>query len=61
VIIIKFIHCFSEDLKNKLLHNGFKLLSKNNSFYIFENSPTLSFNFKQIEKEQFIFSNKMTF
>ena len=61
VIIIKFIHCFSEELKNVLLQNGFKLLSKNNSFFIFENSPTLSFNFNQIDKKQFIFSNKMTF
>jgi len=58
---LKFIHCFSEELKNKLLQNGFKLLSQNNSFFIFENSPTITFNFKQIDKKQFVFSNKMTF
>jgi len=61
VIIIKFIHCFSEELKNKLLKNGFKLLSKKNGFFIFENPPTLSFNFNQIDKKQFTFSNKMIF
>jgi len=61
VIIINFIHCFSEELKNKLLQEGFKLLSKNNSFFIFENSTITTFNFKQIDKKQFVFSNKMTF
>ena len=58
---MKFIHCFSEELKNKLIQEGFKLLSKNNGFFIFENSTTITFNFKQIDKKQFVFSNKMTF
>jgi len=58
---LKFIHCFSEELKNKLFQNGFKLLAETNGFFIFENSPTLLFNFKQIDKKQFIFSNKMIF
>jgi len=58
---LKFIHCFSKELKNKLLQKGFKLLSQNNGFFIFENSPTITFDFKQIDKKQFVFSNKMIF
>lgn len=58
---MKFIHCFNEELKDKLMQNGFKLLASTNSFYIFENSPTLSFDFNNINKAQFTFSNKMIF
>jgi hypothetical protein len=58
---VKFIHCFNEELKNKLIHNGFKLLVSANGFFIFENSPSLNFNFNQMDRKQFIFSNKLTF
>ena len=58
---MKFIHCFSTELKDKLIQNGFKLLVSTNGFFIFENSPTLSFNFNNIDKSQFTFSNKMIF
>ena len=58
---MKFIHCFNLQLKDKLLESGYKLLVENNGFFIFENSPTLSFNFNEIDKKQFVFSNKMIF
>jgi hypothetical protein len=58
---VKFIHCFNQELKNKLLQNGFKLLVSTDSLFIFENSPSLSFDFNQLDKKQFIFSNKMIF
>lgn len=58
---MKFIHCFNEGLKNKLLQNGFKLLVSTDNLFIFENSPSLSFDFNQLDKKQFIFSNKMIF
>jgi len=58
---VKFIHCFNEELKNKLLQNGFKLLASTNGFFIFENSSIPNFNFNQIDKTQFILSNKLTF
>ena len=58
---MKFIHCFNQELKNKLLQNGFKLLVSTDSLFIFENSPSLSFDFNQLDKKQFIFSNKMIF
>ncbi len=58
---MKFIHCFNEGLKNKLLKNGFKLLVSTDSLFIFENSSSISFDFNQLDKKQFIFSNKMIF
>lgn len=58
---MKFIHCFNSELKDKLIQKGFKLLVSTNGFFIFENSPTLSFNFNNIDKNQFTFSNKMIF
>jgi len=58
---MNFIHCFNLELKNKLLKDGFKLLSENNRFSIFENNQSLNFNFNQIDKKQFVFSNKMIF
>lgn len=58
---MKFIHCFNEQLKNQLIQNGFKLLVSTNGFFIFENSPTSSFNFDKVDKSQFTFSNKMIF
>jgi hypothetical protein len=56
---VKFIHCFTKELKNKLLQSGYKLLSENNGFFIFENNPILTFNFNEVDKKQFVFSNKM--
>jgi len=58
---LKFIHCFTEDLKNKLLQSGFELLVETNGLFIFENNNKLKFNFSELDKKQFIFSNKMTF
>jgi len=58
---MNFIHCFSQELKNKLLKNGFKIVMQNNNLTIFENNKFLNFNFNQLDKKQFIFSNKMTF
>ena len=58
---MKFIHCFSRELKNKLLDNGYKLVSDNNGLYIFENSTKLRFDFNAIDKKQFVLTNKLIF
>ena len=58
---MNFIHCFTQELKNKLLKDGFKLLSENSNFSIFENDQLLKFNFNLIDKKQYIFSNKIIF
>jgi len=58
---VKFIHVFSEELKNKLLQGGYNLLAETSGIFIFENSSALFFNFEEVDKRQFIFSNKMMF
>jgi len=58
---VKFIHVFSEELKNKLLQGGYNLLAETSGIFIFENSSALFFNFEEADKRQFIFSNKMMF
>ncbi len=58
---MKFIYCFNEQLKNQLLKNGFKLLVSTNGFFVFENSLSLNFDFNQLDKQHFTFSNKMIF
>ena len=58
---MKFIHVFTKELKDKLLLDGYKLLNKNNGIYIFENNKSLKFEFSELDKKQFIFSNTMTF
>lgn len=55
---MKFIHCFSGELKNKLLQSGFRLLSENNGLFIFENNASLKFDFNGMDRSQFVFSNK---
>ncbi len=56
-----FIHCFDVNLKNELLQKGFKLLSENNGLIIFENNNNINFNFKEVDKSQFVFTNNMFF
>lgn len=56
---VKFIHCFSPELKNKLIQNGFKLVSENNNLFIFENNVKLTFDFNKLDRNQFMFSNTL--
>lgn len=56
---MKFIHCFSPELKNKLIQNGFKLVSENNNLFIFENNVKLTFDFNKLDRNQFMFSNTL--
>lgn len=58
---MKFIYCFNKNLKNKFLQNGFELLVETDSFFIFKNSPSIKFNFEEIDQSQFVFSNSMIF
>lgn len=56
-----FIQCFSQELKNKLLQSGFVLLSENGSFSTFENNKKIYFNFNEIDKKEFMETDKLTF
>jgi hypothetical protein len=57
--LVKFIHCFSQELKDELLKNGYPLLYSDNNVSIFENTSTIKFNFSKADQKQFMFSNKM--
>ena len=58
---MKFIYIFNNNLKIELLNRGYKLLSDNSNFFIFENNMILNFNFSDIDKKQFYFSDKLIF
>ena len=58
---MKFIHCFSEDLKGELLKSGFRLVSDLNGLFIFENNSKLRFDFNSVDRKSFIFTDKMIF
>lgn len=62
----KFIYCINEQLKEKLKKNYNLLFVRENNgqtVYIFENTPKSyeTLKFSQEEKDQLIFSNKLTF
>ncbi len=56
---MSFIYCFSEELKEKLLNSGYRLISKVNNFYVFENATDLKFNFQAEDNKQYAFGNKI--
>ena len=58
---MNFIQVFSKELKDKLIQNGFNLLSDNGNFSIFENNKCINFNFAEVDKKQFTLTNIMTF
>lgn len=57
----KFIYCKDEELA-KLLLSHYKLIQKFNNTYVFENVPiNKHFDFSNIEKSKFIYTNKLLF
>ena len=55
---MKFIHCYDSQTKQKLLDDGYKLISESEGIYIFENNKG---EFKENEIQKCRFSNKMIF
>ncbi len=55
-----FIYCFSKEMKEELVANGFVLLKddKNKSVFVFD--KTLKFNFEGVDKTKYIITNKLT-
>ncbi len=56
-----FIYCIDKELKNELTEKGFKLLKKDENGWIFVLDDSIKFNFNNIDKSKFIFTNKLTF
>lgn len=58
-----FIYCFDDNLKTKLLNNGFKIFKgtavKDGCVFIYDKK--LKFDFNCIDKSKFIICNKLKF
>ncbi|MDD2495963.1 MAG: hypothetical protein PHE29_12320 [Tissierellia bacterium] len=57
----KFIYCLDEDLKNKLIKQGFKLLKEDDKGATFVFSDKIKFDFNNVSKNKFMFTNRLTF
>lgn len=62
-VMNRFIYCFDEEMRNRLLENGYNLINSkcidNKTTYIFENIQKLSFSHQDIQRIHL--TNKMTF
>ena len=55
----KFIYCLDEDLKNKLIKQGFKLLKEDDKGATFVFSDKIKFD--KVDKSKYLFTNRLTF
>ena len=56
-----FIYCLDDELKNKLIKKGFKLLKEDENGATFVFSEKVRFDFNNVDKTKFLFTNKLTF
>lgn len=56
-----FIYCLDEELKRKLINKGFKLLKEDEKQAVFIFSSKVNFDFNNVDKTKFLFTNKLTF
>lgn len=57
----KFIMTMDESTAKNLLAVGFKLISQNGDSYTFLNQPPKTFNFDQLDRTKFAYTNILTF
>lgn len=56
-----FIYCKDNDLKNKLIKNGFQLIREEDNGSIFLFDKNIKFDFNNVDKTKFLFTNKLFF
>lgn len=56
-----FIYCLDDELKNKLIKKGFNLLKEDENGATFVFSEKVRFDFNNVDKTKFLFTNKLTF
>ena len=56
-----FIYCLDKELKNILINKGFKLLKEDDKGATFVFSEKVNFDFNNVDKTKFLFTNKLTF
>ena len=54
-----FIITKNEETANKLIIAGFKLIKNNNGIWTFINGTVTNFNFEDIDKKTYTYSNKL--
>lgn len=57
----KFIYIIDKELKNELIDKGFKLLKEDDNGSTFVLDKAIKLNFNEIDKNKFMFTNKLTF
>ena len=56
-----FIYCLDNELKQTLINKGFKLLKEDENGSTFAFSDKVMFDFNNVDKNKFLFTNKLTF
>lgn len=57
----KFIMTTDKQVAKSFIAAGFKVLSQNGGGYIFLNQPPKSFNFEQVDRKKYVYTNVLTF
>ena len=57
----KFIIVQDETIADKLISNGFKMVSKSNDVYTFMNAIPQHFNFEEIDIKKLVYTNRLVF
>ena len=57
----KFIIVKDENLANKLITNGFQMVSKTHDTYTFMNAIPRHFNFEEIDIKKLVYTDRLTF
>ena len=57
----KFIIVQDENIANKLISSGFKMISKTNGMYTFMNVIPQYFNFEEIDIKKLVYTDRLVF
>ena len=58
---MKFIIVQDENIAQKLISNGFQMISKTHDAYTFMNAIPQHFNFEDIDIKKLVYTNRLTF
>lgn len=56
-----FIYVLDKDLRTDLMVKGFKVIKEDDNGVLFALDKTLKFDFSEVDKKKFLFTNKLTF
>ena len=57
----KFIVVQDENIANKLMSNGFQMVSQTNGMYTFMNAIPHHFNFEEIDIKKLVYTDRLVF